>query len=132
MCDRGLGWDVGRLSPLLTFLCFPGLTFLRLGCLSIRLFSTRSFKPLGTLPYHRDTCHVLAFANAPLPLSSASDDGEGDAGGEDERSDDDDDSGLVRGRGRWLASGGTDARVAVWELMDFEGKSGTGGGGRGS
>lgn len=70
-------------------------------------------KPLGTLPYHRDTCHVLAFANAATTAPPAS----GDESDEDE---DEDDGGLVRGRDRWLTTGGTDARVAVWELMDFE------------
>ncbi|KAL7409943.1 WD40-repeat-containing domain protein [Mrakia frigida] len=89
---------------------------------SVRLFSTKSFKPLGTLPYHRDTCHVLAFANSPAPPTSSSSPTERE---EEEESDDDeeDEAGLVRGRDRWLATGGTDARVAVWELIDFESKS---------
>jgi len=88
---------------------------------SVRLYSTKSFKPLGTLPYHRDTCHVLAFANCPPPTSSSS---SSRVENEEEESDDEaDEAGLVKGRDRWLATGGTDARVAVWELIGFESKS---------
>jgi len=88
---------------------------------SVRLYSTKSFKPLGTLPYHRDTCHVLAFANSPLPPRSSSSPVENDE--EESEEDEEDEAGLVKGRDRWLATGGTDARVAVWELIDFESKS---------
>lgn len=76
---------------------------------SVRLFSTRTLKPLGTLHYHRDTCHTVAFAQYEESTKGTHGD------------DDDDDEGWesVAGRARWLATGGTDARVAVWELMDF-------------
>ena len=29
----------------------------------VRLYSTKSFKSLGTLAYHKDNCHALAFAS---------------------------------------------------------------------
>jgi hypothetical protein len=72
---------------------------------------------------------ALAFAHPdPLSASSARDREENDDDDEDDDDDDDDDegeTGKVKGRERWLVSGGKDGRVAVWELMEFEkGKNG--------
>jgi hypothetical protein len=85
----------------------------------VRLYSTKSLKPLGLLEYHKGSCQALAFAHSVPELArEEGDDGELDSEdelGADERA----------ARGRWLASGGKDARVAVWPLMSFGG--GTGG-----
>lgn len=90
----------------------------------IRLFSASSLKSLGTLAYHRETVHTLAFANSETPhpenepeIASTIDIGDDN----DEDSDDDDDgkTGGAAPRSRWLASGGKDRRIALWELKDF-------------
>lgn len=83
---------------------------------SIRLYSTRSLKSLGTLSFHRDTCHVVTFAQAPLDQAAIT---------AAENSDSDDEEANERAqetRKKWLVSGGHDGRVAVWELMEFERK----------
>jgi hypothetical protein len=102
----------------------PYHIILHLTCIRIRLFSAASFKSLGTLAYHRETVHTLAFANPP-PESSAP---EGQAASTIEigRSEADEDNEGEDGvnaevpRERWLVSGGKDKRIAIWSLMDFE------------
>ncbi|KZP00572.1 WD-40 repeat-containing protein [Calocera viscosa TUFC12733] len=74
---------------------------------SIRLYSTKTFKALGTLAYHRDSCYAVAFAGL-HPTQQVS---------HEEDSDDEQDA---ERRTRWLIAGGTDTRVSVWELMDFD------------
>lgn len=74
---------------------------------SVRLYSTKSFKPLGTLQYHKVACQVAEFAS-----SQWVDDGD----------DEDDDEKEKARRSRWLISGGKDQRPTVWELMDFNKK----------
>lgn len=94
---------------------------------SIRLFSTKTFKSLGTLGYHRDTCQALAFPtphprqseSLTTPLATSNDDQS-----IDQIVDIVDGIQDVSGSGledvhRWMASGGKDKRVAIWELMDF-------------
>lgn len=98
-------------------------------CLSVRLYSTKSLKPLGALEYHRDTCHVVAFpSTAPPPSRTATAGEDGDDGGDDDLDDSDSDGEAADARprmARWLVSGGLDGRVGVWELMDFQrGKDG--------
>lgn len=85
------------------------------------MFSVATFKPLGTLSYHRDTVHALAFANPPVPVE---DDGESVAetlelGAEDSVEDDEGELDEVPPTERWMASGGKDRRVALWGLMEF-------------
>ncbi|KAG2017870.1 hypothetical protein CC2G_007337 [Coprinopsis cinerea AmutBmut pab1-1] len=75
---------------------------------NIRLFSTKSFKPLGTLKYHRTGCQALVFARS-IPLF----DGVNDEGDEDFDETD------KANRARWLVAGGKDNRLSVWTLMDF-------------
>jgi hypothetical protein len=96
---------------------------------SVRLYSTKSFKPLGRLDYHRDTCHVVAFPTLRSANEKSSSAAAGTSDGlEDDESDLDDDGMTTGAAGpvmeRWLASGGLDGRVAVWALMDFERQGG--------
>ena len=83
----------------------------------IRLYSTKKFRPLGTLAYHKSTCQALVFARSQPEPSTATPLGEAD-------DDDDDDMSEAEKaeRSRWLISGSHDNRVAIWALMDF-GKS---------
>ncbi|KAI0031197.1 WD40 repeat-like protein [Vararia minispora EC-137] len=79
----------------------------------IRLYSTKSFKQLGTLSHHKDAIQALCFAHT--PESSAPEDADEDQGVE----------GHIltpkekAARSRWLVSSGRDGRVVIWELMDF-------------
>ena len=83
------------------------------GFARIRLYSTRTLKPLGTLVYHKSGCQSLVFANLHSLVP----------GRDDERDDNDDDDDLnekeKRERSRWLVAGGKDNRVSLWELMSF-------------
>ncbi|KAG8905552.1 ASTRA complex subunit [Tulasnella sp. 403] len=74
----------------------------------IRLYSTKSFKSLGTLSYHKGGCQCVTFAS---PDSAAPHPGDPD---------DDIDAEDREKHARWLVSGATDKRVVVWELMDFD------------
>ncbi|KAI0749468.1 WD-40 repeat-containing protein [Daedaleopsis nitida] len=81
----------------------------------IRLYSTKTFKPLGTLSYHKKNCQAVAFARsepqapARSASSAATEDDEDDEMTEDEKTE----------RTRWLISGGQDCRMAIWSLMSF-------------
>lgn len=76
----------------------------------VRLYSTKSFKPLGTLAYHKKNCQSIAFARAqPAPAADAGDEESDDEMTEQEKID----------RTRWLVSGGQDSRVAIWSLINF-------------
>ena len=77
----------------------------------VRLFSTKTFKPLGTLSFHAKSCQSLAFASAPLECELNS-----------EGNDDDIDRDEMIRRSRWLAEGSQDNRISLWELKDFEKK----------
>jgi len=79
----------------------------------VRLYSTKSFKSLGTLVYHKDNCHALAFASTYMGRTTDPSDGLG--GDEDDMTDED-----KRQRGRWLIAAGKDNRVSIWGLMSFE------------
>jgi WD40 repeat protein len=70
----------------------------------IRLFSTKSGKPLGTLRYHKTACQTLAFAHHFSDSTVEEDD-------------------LDRDRKLetrfWLLGGGKDGRISVWNLVDL-------------
>lgn len=98
---------------------------------SVRLFSARTFKPLGTLAYHRQTCHTISFPHSQSSRKSAKQADTSDEASvidvvqEDEgdsSSDDDHDSARRGGKEdvmRWMVTGGKDRRVALWQLKDF-------------
>lgn len=76
----------------------------------IRLFSAATFKPLGSLSFHRESVQALAFANAGSKLLTEDDTIELGA----DESDEEEES-----RDQWLASGGKDRRIALWALKRF-------------
>lgn len=92
----------------------------------IRLYSIKTFKPLGTLDYHKDGVQALTFARTtpapshPLPCSGVTPASAG-VGENDEDVDEDDEfsNSEVEARKRWLVAGGKDGRISIWELMDF-------------
>ncbi|RDB25570.1 ASTRA-associated protein 1 [Hypsizygus marmoreus] len=92
----------------------------------VRLYSTRSLKPLGTLKYHKTGCQAVEFARS---ISTATEEIPGDDHHKeegDEEEEDDDGSGAEMSleekadRARWLVAGGKDTRVSIWSLMSFE------------
>ncbi|KAL6299266.1 WD-40 repeat-containing protein [Sparassis latifolia] len=83
----------------------------------VRLFSTKSMKPLGTLDYHKKSCTAVAFARqeprqGEVPLLGVDEDNEDEMSGEEKAE-----------RTRWLAAGGQDNRVSIWGLISFDGAS---------
>ena len=80
--------------------------------LRIRLYSTKSFKSLGTLKYHKTACQCLEFARS-IQI-------EENPGVEENDSDDEELSNEEKlNRSRWLVAGGKDNRVSVWFLISF-------------
>jgi len=87
----------------------------------VRLYSSKTVKPLGTLSYHTKACNAVAFAHGlhdgsnlgGLPGAS-SEEGEVDLD-EDDIADDE-----RSARSRWIAIGSQDCRISIWELMDFK------------
>jgi len=83
----------------------------------IRLYSTKTFKVLGTLNYHPETVHALSFAHphfsTGLKESDASVYMSNDEDDEWTKSD-------LESRTRWLVSGGKEGRIAFWKLDSFE------------
>jgi ASTRA-associated protein 1 len=77
---------------------------------SIRLYSTKKFKALGTLEYHKSGCFALAFARPLAP--------------EEAQEDEDYELEELIARGQWLVSGGKDSRVCIWPLISFSKKEG--------
>ena len=75
----------------------------------MRLYSTKSFKSLGTLAYHKDNCHALAFASTFRDKECGGNEDEDDMTDEEKRQ-----------RGRWLIVAGKDNRVSIWSLLSFE------------
>jgi WD40 repeat protein len=73
----------------------------------IRLYSTKSFKRLGTLKYHKFACQCLEFARSIRVEEIDSDDEE--LSNEEKLN-----------RSRWLFAGGKDNRVSIWPLISFD------------
>ncbi|KAH9949985.1 WD-40 repeat-containing protein [Amylocystis lapponica] len=83
----------------------------------VRLYSTKSMKPLGTLDYHKKSCQALAFARSqPLPAQSPR-----HVSALDEESDDEMDDDEKAARTLWLISASQDQRVSIWPLTNFGG-----------
>ncbi len=78
----------------------------------IRLYSTKTFKHLGTLEYHKKSVQAVVFAR--YSGHSAVD---GDGG---ENSDDEMTPEEKKSRSRWLAGGSQDNRVTLWPLISFD------------
>ena len=79
----------------------------------IRLYSTKSFKPLGTLKYHKNNCQCLEFARSIRAQENLYVEG----------TDSDDEELTIEdklNRSRWLVAGGKDSRVSIWPLMSFD------------
>ncbi|KAK0208026.1 WD-40 repeat-containing protein [Desarmillaria ectypa] len=74
----------------------------------IRLYSTKSFKPLGTLKYHKNGCQAVVFART-LSVYQADEDEDEDGMSKQEREE----------RSRWLIGGAKDKLVTIWSLMTF-------------
>lgn len=80
------------------------------------MYSTKSFKSLGTLDYHKTGCQAVVFARSdPVDTTSSAN----HSVDEDEIDMDEEDKDA---RNRWLVGGGKDGRVSIWALMDFEKK----------
>lgn len=77
----------------------------------VRIHSAKTFKPLALLEYHRDSVYAVAFSSV-----TSSGLGNGQLTPEDD-SLPDEPSGLSGGpRRAWLAAGGKDERISLWEL----------------
>lgn len=74
-----------------------------------RLYSTKTFKSLGTLVHHKQACQALTFASSDVGSCEVIDDDEEDMTPQEKLQ-----------RGRWLVTAGKDARVSIWALMSFE------------
>ncbi|SJL05305.1 uncharacterized protein ARMOST_08671 [Armillaria ostoyae] len=74
----------------------------------IRLYSTKSFKPLGTLKYHKTGCQAVAFART-LSAYQADEDEDEDGMSKQE----------IEERSRWLIGGAKDKLITIWSLMAF-------------
>ncbi|KAF8807002.1 WD-40 repeat-containing protein [Phlegmacium glaucopus] len=79
----------------------------------IRLYSTKSFKSLGTLKYHKSACQCLEFARSIQVEENP--EVEGIDSDDEELSNEE-----KLDRSRWLVAGGKDNRVSIWSLMSFE------------
>ncbi|EKM78695.1 hypothetical protein AGABI1DRAFT_100733 [Agaricus bisporus var. burnettii JB137-S8] len=79
---------------------------------NIRLYSTRTMKPLGTLKYHKSSCQTIEFARflgVSQPAAEPEDDTSSDEWTQEEKTE----------RDRWLTAGGKDCRVSIWSLISF-------------
>ncbi|KIM39791.1 hypothetical protein M413DRAFT_28978 [Hebeloma cylindrosporum] len=80
----------------------------------IRLYSTRSLKPLGTLKYHKSACQCVEFARSMGNTTNL----------DDESTDpyDDEEMGPEEKleRSRWLIAGAKDNRISIWQLISFQ------------
>lgn len=115
------------------FFCFPrdwSITLI-ISLRRIRLYSTKTCKPLGTLRYHKQSVQALAFFSPsafshPISSSERMRGGGGQEGGQEGEGAGEDEDGMEMTkaekaeRARWLLGGGKDGRVSIWTLIDFE------------
>lgn len=73
-----------------------------------RLYSTKSGAPLAVLSFHRASLHALAWAN---PTFS----NQFERGEEDEDEEEDDEEEEMKKKD-WLAVGGKDGMISLWEV----------------
>jgi hypothetical protein len=88
-------------------------TFYSLHPPRVRLYSTKTLKPLGTLDYHRKGCQAVTFAQYQHEQPPA-------VGADGEDIEDEMSAAEKADRRRWLAAGSQDSRVSVWSLISFE------------
>ena len=81
----------------------------------IRLYSTRTLKPLGTLKYHKTGCQAVEFARSIESVGTAGNYYTGEDEDQYEMSEEE-----KAERVRWLVGGGKDSRVTMWQLTSFE------------
>ncbi|KAG6901586.1 hypothetical protein C0995_010257 [Termitomyces sp. Mi166 len=83
---------------------------------SIRLYSTRTMKPLGTLKYHKAGCQGVEFAHSldTVMTNNVDEEVNDDSDSEEELSESEKEK-----RAQWLIAGGKDNRVSIWTLMNF-------------
>ncbi|KAF9532526.1 WD40-repeat-containing domain protein [Crepidotus variabilis] len=80
----------------------------------IRLYSTKSFKPLGTLRYHKEAAQCIQFSRSLYNPGCA-----GDVDIEDDDSEDNLTQAEQMERSGWLLVGSKDSRLSIWSLIDF-------------
>jgi WD40 repeat protein len=89
----------------------------------------RKMRPLGTLEYFKESCFALAFANEVLDKEDAErllwSQTVGGIHSDGKEEDETQPFSRVNARSRWLAVGGKNGRVAIWELDSFESPSRT-------
>ena len=86
----------------------------------IRLYSTKTLKPLGTLNYHKDGCQTVIFARPLHHTALSADVGEEPSIANDDGSDEDEMNEEEKmARTRWVVGGGKDHRITIWSLMSF-------------
>ncbi|ORY77635.1 WD40-repeat-containing domain protein [Leucosporidium creatinivorum] len=87
-----------------------------------RLYSTKSSHPLAVLSYHRTSLHALAFAPCafPLPPPSSPSNLAEPSNDSDSDSDDDDEAPRWSKARPWLAVGGKDEKISLWEMYPPE------------
>lgn len=71
----------------------------------------RKMRALGTLEYFKESCFAMAFANEASSTAADSESAEDEDGMSFAR---------MKARSRWLAVGGKNGRIAIWELDSFE------------
>ena len=89
----------------------------------IRLYSTKTLKPLGTLDYHKGGCQTVIFARSLQQTALVSNVGQ-ELTSDDSEDEDEMNEEEKRTRTRWLVGGGKDHRVSIWVLITF-GSSGS-------
>jgi len=105
---RRQGLRSGRLGRKVRFLFpFSSLSFLLTNANRIRLYSTKSFKSLGILKYHKSAAQCLVFARA-IVNSSHSEMHKEDMDMQDKIE-----------QSKWLVAGSKDCRVSIWSLISF-------------